>query len=156
MHPCDCREREGVAVLDVGPGISVPESELEFDFVLSGGPGGQKVNRTASAVVLRFDAMGSPSLPDEVKERLREIAGGRLRSDGVLVIHCRTFRSQTRNREHALRKLRALLRKASRRPKRRTKTAPTAASIERRLQGKKRRGELKRSRSGRVPSDDIE
>ncbi|OPL18003.1 MAG: hypothetical protein AVO35_07530 [Candidatus Aegiribacteria sp. MLS_C] len=143
-------------MLDAGQGISVPESELEFDFVLSGGPGGQKVNRTASAVVLRFNAMGSPSLPEEVKERLRDIAGGRLRSDGVLVIHCRTFRSQARNREHALRKLRALLRKASRRPKRRSLTSPTAASIERRLQGKKRRSKLKRSRSRKIPSDDTE
>ncbi|MBN2587840.1 MAG: aminoacyl-tRNA hydrolase [Candidatus Fermentibacteraceae bacterium] len=143
-------------MLEITEGIGVPESELEFEFVLSGGPGGQKVNKTSSAVVLRFDAMGSTSLPEEVKERLREVAGSSLTADGYLVIHSRTYRSQARNLDSSVRKLVRILRRAARKPSVRKPTRPTAASEKRRLDAKKNRGRLKRERSYRPPEEDQE
>lgn len=140
-------------MLEITAGISIQESELKFDFVLSGGPGGQKVNRTASAVVLRFDAMGSPSLPQEVKDRLGDVAGSSLTGDGILVIHARAHRSQARNRHSAVRKLMKILRRAAREPARRRPTRPTAASKRKRLEEKRKRGLLKRQRGYRPPED---
>ena len=140
-------------MLKITAGVEIPESELRFDFVLSGGPGGQKVNRTASAVVLRFDAMGSPSLPQELKDRLGDVAGSSLTADGFLVIHSRACRSQARNRDSAVRKLVKILRRAAKRPVRRRPTRPTAESRRKRLEEKRKRGLLKRERSYR-PRDD--
>ena len=126
--------------------LAIDENELSFDFVRASGPGGQNVNKVASAVQLRFDLMASPNLPPGVKQRARRLAGSRLTDDGVLVLGARGSRSQVRNREEAVEQLVELLREATKIPKKRRKTKPTRASKERRLQKKKRRGEKKRNR----------
>lgn len=125
------------------------EGELQWRFVRSSGPGGQNVNKVATAVELRFDVARSRSLPSEVKARLIRIAGRRASAEGVLVIDAQRFRSQARNREDALARLQALVEQASRKPRQRLKTAPTAASRERRLESKRRRAGTKSGR-GRV------
>lgn len=129
--------------------FSLDESELQWRFVRSSGPGGQNVNKVATAVELRFDVARSRSLPSEVKARLIRIAGKRVSAEGMLVIDAQRFRSQARNRDDALARLRALVEQAARKPKQRLKTGPTAASRERRLEGKRRRAGAKSSR-GRV------
>jgi ribosome-associated protein len=134
-------------MIRIAPGVDLDESELDLDFVKSGGPGGQKVNKTSSAVVLRFDVAGSPSLPDEVRERLLTIAGSRIGSDGILTIHSRKYRSQNRNREDAIHKLKALIARAAEKPVRRRPTRKPASANEKRLRNKKKRGELKRTRT---------
>lgn len=126
--------------------ITIDESEIEEHFVRASGPGGQHVNRAATAVQLRFDVANSPSLPDDVRGRLQRLAGNRLTEDGVLVIDAQRFRSQSRNRQDARRRLVDLVRRASQPPKVRHKTRPTRASQERRLREKQRRSEKKRLR----------
>jgi ribosome-associated protein len=108
------------------------------------------VNKVSTAVQLRFDVMRSPSLPDEVKERLIRLGGKRITEEGVLIIEARRFRTQERNRQDARERLADLVRRAARRPKKRRKTRPTAASKERRLESKRRRSELKRTRRSSV------
>jgi ribosome-associated protein len=125
------------------------ESELQWRFVRASGPGGQNVNKVATAVELRFDVARSPSLPADVKARLMRMAGRRMSAQGVLLIDARRFRSQARNREDALARLHALLEQAARTPRQRLKTAPSAASRERRLEGKRSRSRTKSGR-GRV------
>jgi ribosome-associated protein len=122
------------------------EAELQWQFVRASGPGGQNVNKVSSAVELRLDVAGSPSLTQEIKDRLRRIAGRRMTADGTLVIDAQRFRSQARNREDALERLYALIEQATRRPKRRIQTAPSAASRKRRLESKRKRSTLKRER----------
>ena len=129
------------------------ESELDERFVRASGPGGQNVNKVATAVELRFDAARSPALDDAVRERLRAIAGRRMTAEGVIVIDARRFRTQAQNREDARERLAALVRQALTRPKRRRKTKPTAGSKERRVAEKRRRSESKRRR-GRVAGDE--
>ena len=117
-------------------------------FIRSPGPGGQNVNKVASAVELRFDAAAS-SLPDDVQTRLRKLAGSRMTDDGVLVIHAREHRTQAKNREAARARLDDLIARASRRPRPRRRTTPPAVARERRIHVKKTRGTLKRQRSGK-------
>jgi ribosome-associated protein len=134
--------------------ISIDERELQWEFVRARGPGGQKVNKTATAVQLRFDVANSPSLPEDVRERLMHQAAGKISQDGVLIIEARRYRTQTRNREDALARLVELLRKASRKPKPRRKTTPPPEAKKSRLEDKRRHGEKKRLR-GSIPPDEV-
>lgn len=134
-------------MLRVTRSIAVPEEEIAFDFIRASGPGGQNVNKVETAVQLRFDALGSPSLPDDLKARLPGLAGQRMTKDGVIVITARTYRTQERNRQDALDRLLGLLQQAAHRPKARIATRPTLASKKRRLEGKTKRAGLKSMRS---------
>jgi ribosome-associated protein len=134
-----------VPPLRVTDGISIDEHELVERFVRASGPGGQNVNKVASAVELRFDVRSS-SLPRDVQDRLSATAGHRITDEGVLVIDSREHRTQAQNREAARARLIALLRHAARRPKTRRATKPSAAARERRIDSKKRRGAVKAAR----------
>lgn len=133
--------------------IVIAEDELSFDFIRASGPGGQNVNKVATAVQLRFDVLHSPSLPDDVRIRLVRLAGKRLTGDGVLVITARRHRTQQQNRGDALERLVEMIRLAAVPPKKRRKTRPTAASKTRRLEEKRRKSGVKRMRT-RVSSAD--
>lgn len=140
-------------MLTISRSVSIPESELVEHFLRADGPGGQHVNRTESAVELRFDVAASPSLPEPLRARLLARRDRRLTDAGVLVIQGRRFRDQARNREDVRERLVALLRAALVVPKKRVATKPTRASKERRLVGKQQRGRLKQSRSRCVDLD---
>jgi ribosome-associated protein len=140
-------------VIRVTAQISIDEREIEESFVRASGPGGQNVNKLATAVQLRFDIRGSPSLPAEVRARLERLAGARLTREGVLVIIAQRHRTQARNREDALDRLIELIRRAAIAPRPRRPTRPTKASRERRIEGKKRRSGIKRLRRARLPLD---
>ncbi|HEY8381033.1 MAG TPA: alternative ribosome rescue aminoacyl-tRNA hydrolase ArfB [Microvirga sp.] len=140
-------------MIEITPWLSIDENEIEESFVRASGPGGQHVNKTSSAVQIRFDARRSPSLPNDVAVRLMSLAGHRLTQDGVIVITAQTHRSQMRNREDAVARLVDLIRQATERPKPRRATKPTKASKERRLESKSKRSEVKRMRV-RKPSAD--
>jgi ribosome-associated protein len=133
--------------------ISIDESEIEESFVRSSGPGGQNVNKLSTAVQLRFDVRRSPSLPNDVAIRLMRLAGRRMSKDGVLVLVAQNHRTQERNRAEALERLVALIQEAAVKPKPRRPTKPTAASRERRVEGKKRRSGIKAMRSGKPTMD---
>lgn len=134
-------------MIEITDNISINESELKIDFVQASGPGGQNVNKVASAVQLRFDVINSPSLPEDIKGRLIKLAGKRMTQDGILVLEAKRFRTQERNREDALARLQALVQKATEKPKKRVKTKPTKAAREARLKEKKRRSEIKKYRA---------
>lgn len=133
--------------------ISLDEAEIAEFFVRSSGPGGQNVNKVASAVQLRFDARHSPSLPAEVRSRLERLAGSRLTRDGVIVITAQRHRAQARNREDALARLVDLIRRAAVPLIKRRATRPPAAARERRIESKKRRAGIKRLRRANPPLD---
>lgn len=126
--------------------ITIADWEVSESFVRASGPGGQNVNKVATAVELRFEAARSPNLPEPVKMRLRRLAGSRWTKDGAIVLSVDTHRSQARNRAEARERLIALVRKATERPKKRIATRPTLGSKRRRLEGKAKRGEVKRLR----------
>lgn len=126
--------------------IAIGDNEVHEDFVRSSGPGGQNVNKVATAVQLRFDVAHSPSLPEPVRRRLMRLAGQRLTDAGVLVLHAQQFRTQDQNRQDARERLVALIRQAAAKPKRRIRTKPTRASRQRRHEAKRQRGQTKRLR----------
>ena len=134
-------------MLPVSRSIHLPESELVVRFMRADGPGGQHVNRTESAVELRFDVLHSPSLPEEVRERLLARRDRRMTDEGVLVIHARRFRDQSRTGEDARARLLDILRAALVAPKKRIATKPSRASQQRRLEGKQQRAKIKQGRS---------
>jgi ribosome-associated protein len=139
-------------MIRITPTISIEESEISEQFVRASGPGGQNVNKVSTAVQLRFDVAGSPSLPDEVRDRLIDQAGKAVTADGVLVIDARRHRSQQRNRSDALTRLIELIRRAAVRPRRRHWTRPTPASRLERLETKRRRSQAKKLRGSiRLP-----
>lgn len=138
---------ESRGMLIVTRSIAIPDSELVERFTRADGPGGQHVNRTESAVELRFDVASSPSLPDDVRARLLARNDRRMTEAGVLVIQARRFRDQVRNRDDARERLADILREGTVVAKKRVATKPTRASRERRLAGKQQRGQTKRSRS---------
>lgn len=134
-------------MIEISDTLSIPESELAERFVTASGPGGQNVNKVASAVELRFDLRNSPSLPDALKQRLLARRDRRLTADGVLVLQAQRFRDQSRNREDARARLTEFIRAGLRVPKKRIATRPTRASKERRLETKAGRSTIKRHRS---------
>nr|WP_063571265.1 alternative ribosome rescue aminoacyl-tRNA hydrolase ArfB [Luteibacter rhizovicinus] len=140
-------------MLIVTANITIPDSELTERFMRADGPGGQHVNRTESAVELRFDVASSPSLPDEVRARLLARRDRRMTDAGVMVIQARRFRDQARNRDDARDRLVDVIREATVVAKKRVATKPTRASKERRLVGKTQRGQTKRGRSRDWSSD---
>jgi ribosome-associated protein len=134
-------------MIQVTPTIAIDENEIHQEFIQSSGPGGQNVNKVATAVQLRFDVANSPSLPDEVRERLLSLTRRRITKEGVLVIDARRFRTQGANRQDAMERLVGLIRKAAQKPRIRRKTRPTLGSKMRRLEAKRRRAQTKRLRS---------
>jgi len=136
-------------MLQITPRLTIPDSELVERFVRSAGPGGQNVNKVATAVELRFDLAGSPSLPEPLRARLLAKRDRRITAEGVLVISAQRFRTQDRNREDARERLAAFIESGLHVPKPRVATKPTRASKERRLSGKRERGTIKRDRTQR-------
>jgi ribosome-associated protein len=139
-------------MLHITRSIAINENEITFSFIRSSGPGGQNVNKVATAAQLRFDVKNSPALPEAVKKRLIRLGGKRITDDGVLTITAQRFRTQERNRIDGLERLTLLIRKAANPPKPRRKTRPPKKSIEKRIQNKKSRSRIKKLR--RIHSDD--
>ena len=135
-------------MLRISRNLSIDENDLEIGFVRASGPGGQNVNKLSTAAQLRFDT-NRIALPDDARARLISLAGQRMTKDGVIVIHAQRFRTQERNRADAIDRLFELLREAMVRPTPRRPTRPTLGSKQRRLEGKKRRGDIKARRGSR-------
>ena len=133
-------------MIEVTPSVSIEESEIQFDFIRSTGPGGQNVNKVATAVQLRWDVRATTALPPDVKERLARLAGSRITGEGVLIIEARRYRTQEQNRFDAVQRLVALVQKALEAPKPRRKTRPSVTTSAARVGAKRQRGELKRIR----------
>lgn len=140
-------------MIEIAPGVALDEREIEVSYILASGPGGQNVNKVATAAQLRFDARRSPALSDEALARLEVLAGSRMTSDGVIVITARRFRTQIRNREDAIERLAELIRAALHRPAARRPTRPSRGARERRMEEKGRRGAIKRGRRPGVVDD---
>ena len=133
-------------MLEINAHLRIPDDELEWSYVRSGGPGGQNVNKVASKAVLRWNLAASPSLPEDVKARLRARQANRITAEGDLVLTSQRYRDQERNRQDCLDKLREMIAEAAVRPKTRRKTKPTRGSQEARLRAKKRRAATKAGR----------
>jgi ribosome-associated protein len=140
-------------MIEITSWLSIPEEDLSWKAARASGPGGQHVNKTSTAVELRFDVRGSPLLPEDMKERLTTLAGSRMTQDGVIVLFAQGSRSQEMNRQDATDRLVELLKAAAVRPKRRRPTKPTYASKLKRLEGKSKRSGVKAMR-GRPGRDD--
>ena len=138
-------------MIQITPALSLEDNELRFDFIRASGPGGQNVNKVASAIKLYFDVRQSPSLPDEVKERLSKLAGKRMTEGGTLVIDARRYRTQEQNKLDATQRLAVLIQKALEEPTPRKESHPSAAARASRLAEKKRRSMLKRERRSQPP-----
>lgn len=134
--------------------IAIKDEELDYQFILAGGPGGQNVNKVATAVQLRFNVKTSTSLPEDIRERLVKIAGTRINKEGELVITARRYRSQERNRQDATERLAALIEKATVKPKPRKKRKPSPAAKKRRLDEKRKQSDKKQRRK-RIRHDDV-
>ena len=134
-------------MLKIDDKITIKSWELSEQFIRASGPGGQNVNKTSSAVELRFEAERSPSLPEPVKKRLKKIAGAKWTKEGAIVLKCDETRHQVRNREIVLKRLKEMIKKSLVTPKRRLATRPTLASNRRRLTAKKNRADLKSNRA---------
>jgi ribosome-associated protein len=140
-------------MLEITPNITIEDWELTEQFVRSGGPGGQNVNKVSTAVELRFEAARSPNIPDPIKPRLKRIAGRRWTKDGAIILQVDQTRSQARNRELARSRLAEMIRQALEKPKKRIATRPTLGSKRRRLEGKAQRGAVKALR-GKVKDNE--
>ena len=140
-------------MLTINENIAIPDDELSESFIRASGPGGQNVNKLATAVELRFDVRQSPSLPDAVRARLERLSGRRLTNDGVLIIRAERFRTQEQNRADARERLIELVRRAAVVPKPRVKTKPSRAVKARRLDAKTQRGRLKQTRQKRPETE---
>ena len=138
----------------ITPNLAIENAEIQEVFIRSAGPGGQNVNKVATGVQLRFDVANSPSLPNDVRERLLKLGGRRVTADGVLVIEARRFRTQAQNREDALQRLVHLIFQATQAPALRQKTKPGPAAAKRRLESKRRRSQTKRRRLNVSPDYD--
>ncbi len=135
-------------MLTITPTLSIDEGELEESFIRASGPGGQNVNKVATAVQLRFNVVQSPSLPPTVRQRLIKLAANRISTEGVLLIEAKRFRTQEQNRGDARMRLAALIRQATIIPKARRPTRPSRAAKQKRLEGKRQRGQKKQLRRG--------
>jgi ribosome-associated protein len=134
-------------MIEAGPGLAIDEDEVQIRAARASGPGGQHVNKTSTAIELRFDARHTPSLPEDVRARLERLAGSRLTQDGVIVLFAQGHRSQEMNRQDAIERLLELIRRAGVRPKPRKATRPTYSSKLKRLEGKASRANVKATRS---------
>jgi ribosome-associated protein len=137
-------------MIEITPTLSIDENEIQLDFVRSSGPGGQNVNKVASAVQLRFDIDASAALPDAAKHRLRSLSRNRVTSEGVLILEAKRFRTQEQNRQDAIQRFIELIQRSLYQPKARKRTKPSQAAREKRLQEKRQRGERKKLRQNRT------
>ena len=141
-------------MIQVTETLFIDDSDIEFDFVRSSGPGGQHVNKASTAVQLRFNVRQSDTLSEEVRDRLKRIAGKKMTEDGILIIKANRFRSQDKNRKDAMARLIEMLQQATVKPRPRRKTRPSRTAKERRISAKKKRSEIKRWRRGVKISED--